>query len=99
MWKKVDFLGISLLSTVCLFGYIGLKCFGIIHSPIWVNMLPYVFGGTSMLSLAFAAGSFSNRLKEVENDTEDIAKSIKSMQENCVKAQAILNRVDERTKK
>ncbi|MCK9573044.1 MAG: hypothetical protein M0R20_01395 [Candidatus Omnitrophica bacterium] len=48
------------------------KSLGLIHSPAWVEMMPYFFGGGSLGGIAIYCGKVLNRLDRVEDDVKDI---------------------------
>ena len=55
-----------------IFAWAAAKSLGLIHSPVWVDMVPYFFGGGSIGGIAIYCGKVLNRLDRVEDDVKDI---------------------------
>ncbi|MBU3923494.1 MAG: hypothetical protein KJ592_01105 [Nanoarchaeota archaeon] len=65
MGKRAEFdigLFLMLLGAVVIIVWALLKSFGIINTPVWVEMLPYLFGGVSIFG---AVAYFFNLIGEV----------------------------------
>lgn len=60
------------------FGIVGMFCWalakslGWIHSPVWVDMIPYYLGGGSLGGIAIYCGKVLSRLDRVEEDIRSI---------------------------
>ncbi len=46
-----------------------LKSIGVINTPTWIEMLPYLLGGASFLGVAYKFGEFK---KEIELNIKDL---------------------------
>ncbi len=51
-----------------------LKAMGIIHSPAWVEMLPYFGGGISVLGGAYKLGKIKKGIEDTEGKVDRILK-------------------------
>lgn len=47
-----------------------LKSFGIINSPLWVDMLPYFGGGVSIIGGAYQLGRIKKGIEQTEDKLE-----------------------------
>lgn len=57
-----------ILGTIALFVYIFLKSFGVINTPIFVNYIPHMAGGLTLLGVAIQTGKVLQKIKHVESD-------------------------------
>lgn len=51
-----------------------LKAIGIIQSPVWVEMIPYVGGGLSIIGGAYKLGKIKKGIEETEEKVDKILK-------------------------
>jgi len=51
-----------------------LKSFGVIHSPVWSEMIPYFAGGTSILGIVYKWGAFNKDFEILKNKVERLIK-------------------------
>ena len=51
-----------------------LKALGIIHSPVWVEMVPYFGGGTAILGAAYKLGKIKKGIEDTEKKVDRILK-------------------------
>lgn len=66
------------------------KAFGLIHSPVWVDMLPYFAGGGGLLAIFFKAGATYTKLGNIDDD----CKQLKTKADNLTEKLSVLdNRV------
>ena len=49
-----------------------LKSFGLIHSPIWVEMIPYFGGAISLIGAAYKLGKIKRGIEETEHKVNKI---------------------------
>ncbi len=49
-----------------------LKAFGIIQSPVWVEMVPYIGGGISIIGGAYKLGKIKKGIGETEDKVDKI---------------------------
>lgn len=49
-----------------------LKAVGIIHSPVWVEMLPYFGGGLSIIGGAYKLGKIKKGIEETDKKVDQI---------------------------
>ncbi|MFH0978440.1 MAG: hypothetical protein V1837_04020 [Candidatus Woesearchaeota archaeon] len=49
-----------------------LKVFGIVRSPVWVEMIPYLGGGISILGGAYKLGKIKNGVEQTEQKVDKI---------------------------
>lgn len=77
-WLEVIFYA----SLIAFLGWIVLKIAGIIHSPVWVEMIPY-------LSISFALGSgftkIKNMLDRITTDLSELKKDYKKLHNGFIK--------------
>jgi hypothetical protein len=50
----------------------SLKAIGIIHSPVWVEMVPYFGGGISIIGAAYKLGKIKKGIEETDKKVEKI---------------------------
>jgi hypothetical protein len=70
---KSDFLDwIMILGALLIIGWALLKAFGILHSPIWVDMIPYFGVGGATLAGAYKLGKIKKGIEETEEKVDKI---------------------------
>ena len=75
--RKKDSLG-ALATFLVGFGVVGLslwalaKSLGWVHSPTWVEIMPYFFGAGGLGGIAIYCGKVMPRLDRVEKDVEKV---------------------------
>lgn len=74
MEKGLDFWDILMLvgALLILFWAI-LKAFGIITSPIWIEMVPYFGAGVALLGAVYKFGKMARRIEDTERVVHIIA--------------------------
>lgn len=90
MTKLIDWL--FYISITIFFLWVLGKAFGIIHSPVWLDMLPYFAGGTGLSALFFKAGQTYNRIdtvegvvKEIKDKTNELTKNTSDIEKKVIK--------------
>lgn len=58
------------LGAILILGWALLKSFGIIHSPIWVEMVPYLGVGISIIGGAYKIGKISEKIDKISSIKE-----------------------------
>lgn len=67
MAKRFDFgQCLIILGALIIILWVILKSFGIINSPVWVEMVPYVGGVASMVGVAYQFGRVMHRIESIE---------------------------------
>ena len=51
-----------------------LKSIGIINSPVWIEMLPYILEGSSILGISYKFGQFSKEFEIIKNKINHLIK-------------------------
>jgi hypothetical protein len=73
MKTKINFGDILLwLGVVLILIWVLLKSFGVIHSPVWIEMVPY-FG----IGISIAGGAY--KLGKIMNSIEDTGKKVNKL--------------------
>lgn len=97
LWDYLLWLGIILI-----LGWALLKSFGIINTPIWVEMLPYFGAGATLIALVFKAGEVSQNIKVMGTDitglktkTDTINESLISLSERVALRDETIKKIDE----
>lgn len=73
MARKWDVWDAAIVSgSLLIIGWALLKAFGIIHSPVWVEMLPYFGGGTAILGAAYKLGKIKKGVEDTEKKVDRI---------------------------
>jgi hypothetical protein len=68
-----------------------LKAFGVVHSPLWVYMLPYFGGGISFLGGAYQLGKIKKGIEQTEekiNQTDKKVDKILSMESRLIRLES-----------
>jgi len=60
-WEWLMIIGALIIIAWALF-----KAFGIIHSPVWVDMVPYFGGGISILGVTYQLGRIKRGIEQTE---------------------------------
>lgn len=63
---------VILLGALVIVGWALLKAFGVIHSPVWVEMLPYFGGGASVIGVAYKLGKIKMGIEQTEEKVDQI---------------------------
>ena len=63
-----------IIGGLFILGWALLKSFGIIHSPIWVEMIPYFGGAMSIIGGAYKLGKIKRGIEETEQKVDKILK-------------------------
>lgn len=75
MKKGLDFWDAAIIiGSIIILGWALLKALGVIHSPTWVDMMPYFGGGISILGASYKLGKIK---KGIENTQEKVDKLLK----------------------
>jgi len=87
---KFDFWDLLLYGgAVTLIGWALLKSFGIINTPIWVEMLPYIALGVSIFGGAYKFGKMmegmNRRLIRTEEKVTNLSRDFWSIKEDFIK--------------
>jgi len=65
--KGFDFWDIlMLIGAILILFWASLKAFGIISSPVWVEMIPYFGAGASLIGVAYKFGKMTRGIEETE---------------------------------
>jgi hypothetical protein len=65
--RGLDFWDILMLvGAIAILFWATLKAFGIITSPIWVEMIPYFGAGASLIGAAYKFGKMARGIEETE---------------------------------
>ena len=70
--------GFDFWDVVMLFGamlilfWATLKSLGIIHSPIWIEMMPYFGIGITLVGAIYKMGKIARGVEETENKVKDL---------------------------
>ncbi len=65
---------IILIGALIILFWATLKALGIIHSPAWIEVLPYIGGGISIIGCAYSFGKVKRGIKETEEKVNHILK-------------------------
>lgn len=49
-----------------------LKAIGIIHSPVWVEMIPYIGAGTAVIGIVYNIGKVKKGIEETDKKVDRI---------------------------
>jgi len=79
-WQALIWLGAIIILSWAL-----LKSFGIIHSPIWVEMVPYLGIGISILGVAYKFGKMANDVEYTRNKVNVFSKDFLELREDFSK--------------
>ena len=60
------------LGAIIILVWAFLKAFGIIHSPVWVEMIPYIGGGLSLLGGAYQLGKIMHRVENTDKKMNSV---------------------------
>lgn len=63
--------------------WIILKMFGVINSPVWIEMIPY-------LGIIFAAGSFYQSVNSMKSDVSDLKSRTNSIEREMIEVKTDL---------
>ncbi len=63
---------IILIGAVLIIGWALLKAIGVISSPIWVDMIPYVGGGVSIIGGAYKLGKIKKGIENTEKKVDKL---------------------------
>lgn len=67
MKRRLDFWDILLIIVAfSIFGWALLKSVGILHSPVWVEMIPYLSGGIGILGVVYKLGKIKQGIDETK---------------------------------
>ena len=73
--EAIDFWSILIfLGALAIFIWALLKAVGMIHSPAWVEMLPYFGGAASITGLAYNLGRIKKGIEITDNKVDEILK-------------------------
>lgn len=64
-----------------------LKSIGVIHSPVWIEMLPYILGGSSILGVSYKLGQFSKDFEHVKSKVNIIDKRLEKVEDSFIKVE------------
>ncbi|MDP2947125.1 MAG: hypothetical protein Q8N88_03340 [Nanoarchaeota archaeon] len=71
--RGVDIRDVLILaSALAIIFWAVLKSIGIIHSPVWVEMIPYASGGVALPGLVYNFGKIKRGVDETENKVNRI---------------------------
>ena len=73
---------VGYLGTAMILGWALLKAAGVIHSPIWVEMIPFVGAGLGVGGILFKAGTLFEKLERVIRDVERLTGKVEPMPDN-----------------
>ncbi|MBU2638651.1 MAG: hypothetical protein KJ955_06770 [Nanoarchaeota archaeon] len=63
--RKNDIWGkLILIGAVLIIAWAILKSLGILHSPVWIEMLPYLGMGVSLLGVAYKLGKIMSGIEQ-----------------------------------
>jgi len=60
------------LGALLILAWALLKIFGVIHSPVWVEMIPFLGAGASLVGEAYKLGKIKNRIEETERKVDKL---------------------------
>lgn len=64
------------VGALLILGWAFLKIIGVIHSPIWVEMVPYIGGGAGILGVSYAVtyrfGKIMRGIEETEKKVNEV---------------------------
>jgi len=83
--KFVDF--ILYLSLIILAIWILGKMFGIIHSPVWVEYIPYAAG-------LMGAGAFLEMVKRMGKDLKEVSQKVSDIDSRVIRVEARMEGID-----
>jgi hypothetical protein len=63
---------ILLIAALVIIFWAILKAMGIIHSPVWVDMIPYISAGVALLGLVYNIGKIKKGIDETDNKVNKI---------------------------
>ncbi len=67
MNNKITFWDVLIwVGTILILGWALLKSLGIIHSPVWVEMIPYFGFGISIVGGAYKLGKIMNSIEDTQ---------------------------------
>ena len=61
-----------ILGATAIIAWAVLKALGVIHSPTWVEMVPYLGGGVSIIGGAYKLGKIKRGIEETERKVNKI---------------------------
>ncbi len=63
---------IMLIGAVAILFWATLKSLGIIHSPVWVNMIPYFGAGITLIAAVYKFGKMARGIEDTEKNVHKI---------------------------
>jgi len=67
-----------------------LKAAGIIHSPIWVEMIPFIGAGATLLGLVYKAGKVMQEITSIKNDLSLVVRAVGHFDSRMIRVETIL---------
>lgn len=72
-FKDIDFWTVLIVfGALLILLWAILKGAGIIHSPLWLEMTPYIGGGISILGVAYKLGKIMKGIEETEKKMDKL---------------------------
>lgn len=63
-----------IVGTALILAWAILKALGFIHSPVWVDMLPYFGAGSAIIGGTYKLGKIMEGIEDTKNNVEKILK-------------------------
>ena len=60
------------VGALLILGWAFLKIIGVIESPVWVEMIPYIGGGAGILGVTYHLGKIMKGIEETEGKVNEV---------------------------
>ena len=82
MKKRISFWDALIwIGVILILGWALLKSFGIIHSPIWVEMIPYYGIGGVIIGATYKLGKITNTIESTNRKVNKISNDFSILRE------------------
>ncbi len=75
------------ISLLIIFVWVLLKSFGIIHSPVWIEMIPYYGVLGFLLGVIYKAGKIVQFIKEIKKKVDLIGNKLDNIEDRFIKVE------------
>jgi len=79
-WQALIWIG-----AIVILGWALLKSFGVISSPIWIQMLPYYGVGVTLLGVAYGFGKLMRDVEGTNKKVNQLSRDFNGMREDFIK--------------
>jgi len=87
------------LGLLVLFIFIMGKSFGLIHSPVWVDYIPHMAGGATLLGIAIQTGKTLQQLKDINADVNKMDKKLNEVVKDTATIKSTVDAHDKQIQK